>query len=41
MPCKDCEFRKIVANTFDIHIDWRDCWQENCRYKKQKESGTE
>ena len=39
--CEDCEYRKIVAKTFDIHIDWRDCWHENCKYKKQKESETE
>lgn len=39
--CKDCSFRKHVAKTFDIHIDWRDCWNEDCEYKKQKEGETE
>ena len=39
--CKDCNFRKVVAKTFDIHIDWRDCWEEDCEYKKQKEGETE
>ena len=34
--CKDCNFRKFLAKTFDIHIDWLDCWNEDCEYKKQK-----
>ena len=39
--CKYCNFQKVVAKTFDIHIDWRDCWDEDCEYKKQKEDDTE
>ena len=39
--CKYCNFQKFVAKTFDIHIDWRDCWEEDCEYKKQKEGETE
>ena len=39
--CKDCNFQKVVAKTFDIHIDWRDCWDEDCEYKKQKGGDTE
>lgn len=30
-----------LAKTFDIHIDWRDCWDEACEYKKQEEGDTE
>ena len=39
--CKDCNFQKFVAETLDIHIDWRDCWEEDCEYKRKKESETE
>lgn len=41
MNCKDCNFRKELAKCFDIHIDWRDCWIQDCEYRKQKESDTE
>ena len=30
-----------IKTIFDIHIDWRDCWEEDCEYKKQKEGETE
>ena len=39
--CKNCEYRKAVAKAFDIHIDWRDCWYKNCKYKQQKVGDTE
>ena len=39
--CKYCNFQKIVAETFDIHIDWRDCWIQDCKYRERKESETE
>ena len=38
MTCKECEYRKAVADTFDIHIDWRDCWRKECEYRKKKET---
>ena len=37
MTCKNCDFRKFVAKRFDMHIDWLDCWREDCEYKKLKE----
>lgn len=39
--CKDCNFQKILAETFDIHIDWLDCRNESCEYKRKKEGETE
>ena len=41
MTCSDCDFRKELAKCFDIHIDWRDCWDEVCEYKRKKEGNTE
>lgn len=38
MTCKECKFRKLLVDRFDIHIDWRDCWKEDCKYKRKKES---
>lgn len=35
--CNDCDFRKSMAKCFDMHIDWRDCWQVACEYKDKKE----
>ena len=41
ITCKDCEYRKFLAKTFDIHIDWCDCWVEDCEYRSKKEGETE
>ena len=34
--CKDCNFRKFVAKTFDVHIDWRDCWIQDCKLTREE-----
>ena len=34
---ENCKFRKWLAKKVDMHIDWRDCWREDCEYKKLKE----
>lgn len=34
--CKDCNFQKFVAKTFDIHIDWHDCWNEDCKLTREE-----
>lgn len=36
--CENCEYRKMIAKMFDIHIWGDDCWI-NC--KKENEDGTE
>lgn len=41
MSCSDCNFRKELAKCFDIHIDWRDCWIQDCEYRERKEGETE
>lgn len=35
--CESCEFRRWLAKTVDMHIDWRDCWVEDCEHRKKKE----
>ena len=36
MTCSDCDFRKELARCFDIHIDWRDCWIQDCKLTREE-----
>lgn len=36
MTCSDCDFRKELAKCFDIHIDWRDCWIQDCKLTREE-----
>lgn len=35
--CKNCEYRKYIARTFDVHIDEHDCWLEKCFLEMKEE----
>lgn len=37
VTCETCEYRKWLSANVDIHIDWWNCWIEDCKYKKMKD----
>lgn len=35
--CENCDYRKLLAAVFDIHISEDDCWLEECEMEKGDE----
>ena len=35
--CENCDYRKLLAAVFDIHIWEDDCWLEECEMEKGDE----
>ena len=35
--CENCDYRKLLAAVFDIHIFEDDCWLEECEMEKGDE----
>lgn len=37
MQCENCDYRKLLADVFDIHISEDDCWLKECEMEKGDE----